>query len=279
MTNANDNGDSDSGHAKTLDIVLPVLNEEDDLPPNTRRLHEFLSQNFSDFQWRIVIADNGSTDSTLDFAQDLSDEFPEVSFIRLEHRGRGRALRQAWTESTADIVAYMDVDLSTDLNDLPNLVAAIDQEGYDIAIGSRLIKGANVKRRPFKREFFSRGYSLTFRTMFFTGFHDAQCGFKALSREAVDELIPMVRNLHWFFDTELLILAEKNGYRIKEIPVQWTDDPDSRVKVFGTAYEDMRGLLRLRFDGFLRGLVRLRFGGLNRASQRLSKRTTPTKNK
>ena len=134
MTNSDHSADSGSSLPKTLDIVLPVLNEEDDLPPNTRRLHEYLSQNCGDFQWRIVIADNGSTDSTLGIAQDLSDEFPEVSFISLEYRGRGRALRQAWTESTADIVAYMDVDLSTDLNDLPNLVAAIDQAGYDIAI-------------------------------------------------------------------------------------------------------------------------------------------------
>ncbi len=244
----------------SLDIVIPVLNEERDLPPNTERLHDFLARNMDGYDWRIVIADNGSTDSTPDVCKRLSEKHPRVGYIRLEQRGRGRALKRAWTESRADIVAYTDVDLSTDIESLPALVRAVENEGYDIAIASRLTRGAQVVGRSFKREFVSRGYSALFRAMFLTGFRDAQCGFKVLSRRAADEVVPLVRDTGWFFDTELLIIAEKNGYRIKEVPVKWTEDPDTRVKIVKTAYGDLKGLLRLRF------------GGLREASRQLPKR-------
>ena len=247
--------------ATTLDVVIPVLNEQTSLPPSVAKLHGFLQRSLSDYDWRIVIADNGSTDSTPEVAMGLTEQLPSVAYLRLDQRGRGRALRGAWLESEADIVGYMDVDLSTDLAALPELVSAIDDEGYDIAIGSRLKRGARVIGRPLKRELISRAYSLIFRTLFLTGFHDAQCGFKVLSRRAAGQLVPLVRDTGWFFDTELLILAEKNGYRIKEVPVQWTDDPDSRVNIVGTAYEDMKGLLRLRFGGLRRATRRLASAG------------------
>lgn len=233
----------------SLDIVLPVLNEELDLPVNAKALHGFMAEHFQKYQWRIVVADNGSTDSTLDIAKQLSQEFPRIDYMSLEQRGRGRALRRAWTESTADVVGYMDVDLSTDLEALPALVDAVRDGECDIATGSRLIRGAEVERRPFKREVASRGYSLVFRSMFFTQFRDAQCGFKVLNRRTVRDIVPLVSDNRWFFDTEMLILAEKNGYVVLEFPVKWTDDPDTRVKIVGTAYEDVKGLLRLRFRG------------------------------
>ena len=233
----------------SLDIVIPVLNEERALPESIPVLHAHLAANFSEFDWRIVIADNGSEDATPQVSERLSREYPGVSPFRLEQRGRGLALRTTWLASDADIVAYMDVDLSTDLEALKPLVGAVAEQGYDIAIGSRLIRGARVELRPLKREITSRGYSFLFRSMFFTGFRDAQCGFKAVNRRAVDELVPLIENNRWFFDTELLILAEANGFRIREIPVHWTDDPDTRVKILGTAIEDVKGLLRLRFGG------------------------------
>ena len=242
----------------SLDVVVPVLNEAQDLPPNITRLHEFLSGQLNDYDWRIVIADNGSTDSTPDIAKALSQPHARVGYIRVEQRGRGRALARAWVNSDADIVSYMDVDLATDLSHLRELVEAVGNEDYDIAIGSRLKKGAQVIGRPPKRELISRVYSLIFRAMFLTRFRDAQCGFKALSRRAANDVVPLVQDTGWFFDTELLILAEKNGYRIKEVPVKWIDDPDSRVRITTTAYEDMKGLLRLRF------------GGLRKASKLLS---------
>ena len=234
---------------QTLDVVIPVLNEEVDLPPSVERLHEFLTEHLDHMDWRILIADNGSTDSTLQACQELSNKFERVDFIRLEQRGRGRALSKAWLESTADIVSYMDVDLSTDIAGFPDLIEAITSGEYDLAIGSRLTKGSNVIGRSPKREFYSRAYSMVFRTMFLTSFKDAQCGFKALSRKAVHELVPLVKDTGWFFDTELLLLAEHNGFRIKELPVKWTEDPDSRVDVIKTAYLDLRGILRLRFGG------------------------------
>ena len=235
--------------ATSLDVVVPVLNEERALAASVTKLHTFLSDQLGDYEWRILIADNGSTDLTFQVAQRLSEQYARLESIRLEQRGRGRALKRAWSESNADIVCYMDVDLSTDLEALPFLVEAISSGGYDVATGSRLMRASRVIDRSPVREFVSRAYNLIFRAMFLVGFRDAQCGFKALSRRAVRDVVPLVRDTGWFFDTELLVLAEKNGYRVKEVPVKWTDDPDSRVKIVSTAYEDMKGLLRLRFGG------------------------------
>lgn len=232
-----------------LDIVIPVLNEERDLPPSIATLHKHMSANFAAYDWRVIIADNGSDDSTPQVSRNLSEQFPEVSPLRLEQRGRGLALKTAWGNSDADILAYMDVDLSTDLASLRPLVSALDGGGYDVAIGSRLAKGARVELRALKREITSRGYSLMFRSMFFTSFRDAQCGFKAVSRRVADEILPLIVDNHWFFDTELLIIAESNGLRIREIPVHWTDDPDTRVKVLKDSIANAKGLFRLRFGG------------------------------
>ncbi|MBI4298498.1 MAG: glycosyltransferase family 2 protein [Chloroflexi bacterium] len=231
----------------SVDVVIPVYNEEKDLPRCIATLHAFLEKNLS-YDWRIVVADNGSTDSTLATAEALSKQYPKVGVIHLDQKGRGRALRRAMLESTADIVSYMDVDLSTDLAAFPPMIEAIAKEGNDIAMGSRLMKGARVTR-SFKRELVSRCYNVLIKTMFYTRFKDAQCGFKAVSRRAVRDLVPLIQNQAWFFDSEMLILAEKNGYKVKEIPVRWIDDPDSRVNVLKTANEDIRGLLRLRFGG------------------------------
>jgi len=228
----------------SVDVVVPVYNEERVLAQSIATLRQFLGQNLAQ-EWRIVIADNASTDKTWEIAQALSQEHADVVAIHLDEKGRGRALRKAWLESDADIVSYMDVDLSTDLRAFPQLIRAIE-EGYDIAIGSRLAPGSSVKR-CFKREFASRSYNLLIRAMFRTKFSDAQCGFKALSSKAARELVPLVQDQKWFFDTELLILAEKKGYRIKDIPVVWIEGPDSTVSIPRTAFDDLKGLLRMRF--------------------------------
>ena len=234
----------------SVDIVIPVLNEEKALPGSIACLHGFLSENL-DGPWRIVIADNGSTDTTPHVSHTLAEQYPEVAYLRIEQRGRGRALRKAWLESDADIVSYMDVDLSTNLQAFPLLLQAL-QDGHDIAIGARLIPGAEVHLRSLKRELISRSYNLLIKLMFATRFHDTQCGFKAVTKAAAATLVPHVVDQGWFFDSELLILAEKRGFKIKEIPVAWTDDPDTRVKVVGTAWGDFKGLLRLRFRGLPR---------------------------
>jgi len=228
----------------SVDVVIPVYNEEHVLAQSVAALRHFLGQNLSQ-SWKIVIADNASIDRTWQVAQDLAQQYADVVSLHLDEKGRGRALRRAWLESGADIVSYMDVDLSTDLKAFPELVQAID-DGYDVAIGSRLLPASSVKR-SFKREFTSRSYNLLIRAMFLGKFSDAQCGFKALSSKATRELVPLTKDHEWFFDTELLILAEKQGYRIKEIPVAWAEDPDTRVAIFKTVRDDLRGLLRMRF--------------------------------
>lgn len=235
--------------AATVDIVIPVLNEEVALPVGLEKLYAFIDQH-PERDWRVVVADNGSSDRTTEIATELAGVYPNLSVTRLDQRGRGRALKKAWTESDADVRVYMDVDLSTDLKSLPPLVAAIADDGYEVAIGSRLMKGSEVVDRTLKREITSRGYNMLIHIFFpFPGFKDAQCGFKAVSRKTADNLIPLIRDNAWFFDTELLLIAGKSDYRIKEIPVHWEDDPDTRVKIASTAWEDVKGLLRLRFKG------------------------------
>lgn len=228
-----------------IDIVIPVYNEERDLGPSVRRLHDYLGSDFP-FPAVITIADNASRDGTLAVAQGLANELTRVRVIHLDKKGRGRALRAAWLQSDARVVAYMDVDLSTDLKALLPLVAPLLSGHSDIAIGSRLARGSRV-RRGLKREFISRCYMLVLRLALGAHFTDAQCGFKAVRTSVAKQLLPMVKDEAWFFDTELLILAQRAGMRIHEVPVDWTDDPDSRVAIMRTSIEDLRGVVRLRF--------------------------------
>jgi glycosyltransferase involved in cell wall biosynthesis len=229
--------------APQVEIVVPVHNEERTLALSVRRLHRFLRTEFP-FRWRIVIADNASTDITPDIAAALARDLPHVSWIRLDRKGRGRALRAAWSASEAQVVCYMDVDLSTDLRALLPLVAPLLSGHSDVAIGTRLAHGARVVRGP-KRELISRAYNRLLHVALRARFSDAQCGFKAVRRDALVNLLPAVRDEAWFFDTELLVLAQRRGLRIHEVPVDWIDDPDSRVKIVRTAFEDLLGVARL----------------------------------
>jgi glycosyltransferase involved in cell wall biosynthesis len=226
-----------------VEIVVPVHNEERSLALSIRRLHRFLRNEFP-LSWRIVIADNASTDVTPGIAAALARELDHVSWIRLERKGRGRAVRAAWSASQAQVVCYMDVDLSTDLRALLPLVAPLLSGHSDVAIGTRLAHGARVVRGP-KRELISRGYNRLLHVALRARFSDAQCGFKAVRRDALADLLPAIRDDAWFFDTELLVLAQRRGLRIYEVPVDWIDDPDSRVHIVPTAIEDLRGVARL----------------------------------
>ncbi len=234
--------------APSVDIVIPVLNEEAALPHCVETLAAYIEEH-PGRDWQITVADNGSTDRTPEVAAELAARGFPIRVTRLEQRGRGRALKKAWLESDADIRFYMDVDLSTRLDALMPIVEALESGEYQLGIGSRLMKGSEVVNRKLQREITSRVYNLMHRAMFFSPFRDAQCGFKAITREAAEACLPLVKNNNWFFDTELLIVAMKSGYRIKEQPVHWEDDPDTRVKVAATAAEDIKGLLRLRFGG------------------------------
>jgi putative flippase GtrA len=244
----------DGGARPQVEIVVPVRDEESDLAPSIRRLCGYLRGQFP-FTARVTIADNGSSDHTWLVAKALCREFVEVGAVHLDESGRGRALRAVWSASSADVLAYMDVDLSTDLNALLPLVAPLLSGHSDLAIGTRLARGSRVIRGP-RREVISRGYNLLLRASLGTGFSDAQCGFKAIRREQARVLLPLTEDTGWFFDTELLVLAERAGLRIHEVPVDWIDDADSRVDIVATALADLRGILRLG-SGLLRGTIKV----------------------
>ena len=227
----------------SVEIVVPVYNEEAELEASILRLRWFLDTSFP-FDATVTVADNASTDRTWEIAADLARRVPGVRAVHLAEKGRGRALRATWMASDATVVAYMDVDLATGLDALLPLVAPLLSGHSDVAIGTRLARGSRVVRGP-KRELISRGYNLVVRAALHNGFSDAQCGFKAVRTDVARALLPMVEDETWFFDTELLVLAERHALRIHEVPVDWTDDPDSRVDIRQTAVDDLRGVWRL----------------------------------
>ncbi|MBJ7471938.1 MAG: bifunctional glycosyltransferase family 2/GtrA family protein [Solirubrobacteraceae bacterium] len=230
-------------HPPVIDIVVPVFNEAHVLAASIRRLHDYLRSEVP-LRARIVIANNASTDRTAAVAQALAADLPGVELLDLPEKGRGRALRAAWTDSPAEVLCYMDVDLSTDLRALLPLVAPLLSGHSDLAIGTRLARGSRVER-GLQRELISRTYNRLLRFSLGARFSDAQCGFKAIRADAARELLPQVRDQAWFFDTELLVLAQRRGLRIHEVPVDWIDDPDSRVDVVHTALDDLKGIARL----------------------------------
>ncbi|MBI5620108.1 glycosyltransferase [Candidatus Gottesmanbacteria bacterium] len=228
----------------SLNIVIPVYNEEEDLAKGVVTLHDYLRRHLTDFVWEITIVDNASTDRTADIAKNLAKTYAHIRAERLSQKGRGRAVKYAWGKSMTDFVAYMDVDLSTDLKHFPSLVRHL-QHGYDVAIGSRNAKSARVYGRNILRTITSKAYIFLIKCIFFVHFTDAQCGFKAMTRGTVLKLLPHVLDDEWFFDTEILILAEKVGLTIFEEPVTWVDNPGSTVRVWKTALGDLMGLFRL----------------------------------
>lgn len=229
-----------------LDVVIPVHNEQHILEASVDTVWHLLHAEFP-YPFRITIADSASTDGTLLVARRLASRLAEVRVQVMDRKGRGLALKHAWLASDALVLAYMDVDLSTDLGGLFPLVAPLLSGHSDVAIGSRLARGSHVVRGP-KREFISRSYNFILRWSLRTGFTDAQCGFKAIRSDVARALLPLVEDETWFFDTELLVLAERCRLRIHEVPVDWYDDPDSRVHITSTACDDLRGVWRLRWS-------------------------------
>lgn len=230
-------------------FILPTYNEEKVIESNTLKLLEYLEKNLKDYQWEILIADNGSSDQTVKIAQTLSSRFPKIDFFHIPEKGRGYALKKAWAEYQADIFLYMDCDLATDLGAILPAIKAVAEEGFDIAIGSRHARGSHVTR-PWLREITSRGLNIITKILLSTKINDVQCGFKAVNNRITKNILPKVEDNGWFFDTELLILAEKGGYKIKEIPVEWKESGEikrkSRVKVGSLALDDFKKIWGLR---------------------------------
>ncbi|HEX8965030.1 MAG TPA: glycosyltransferase [Patescibacteria group bacterium] len=230
---------------KNVEITVPVYNEERELELHILKLADFCDKNLTKYNWNITIADNASSDNTPIIAATLAKKDSRITFFRLEEKGRGRAIKRVWSESHADYCTYMDLDLSTDLVHLPKIIASLEN-GYDIAIGSRLAKGAKVEGRTMLREIISRTLNFFFIQAFFhTHFTDAQCGFKGVTKRVVDDLIPHILDNDWFFDGELLIIGEKAGYKIYEEPVHWVDNPGSTVRLYSTIVGDISVMRRL----------------------------------
>jgi glycosyltransferase involved in cell wall biosynthesis len=230
---------------KGVEVTVPVYNEEEELEQNISKLLNFCNENLKKYNWHVTIADNASSDNTSIIASGIAKKESRVSYLRLEQKGRGRAVKKAWTESEKEICIYMDMDLSTDLIHLPKIIHALESD-YDLAIGSRLAKGANVEGRTFLRELTSRALNFFFIRFFFkTNFTDAQCGFKGVTRKIVDDVIPKVKDNEWFFDGELLIISEKSGYKVYEEPVHWIDNPGSTVRLISTIWGDLMSIKRL----------------------------------
>lgn len=229
---------------KTVEITIPVFNEEKELERNITTLYEFCDRNLAEYDWHITIADNASNDNTPVISAKLGKKYPRLSYFRLEQKGRGRAVKRIWGQSKADFCVYMDLDLSTDLKHLPKILTAL-QNGYHIAVGSRLKKGAKVEGRTMLREITSRSLNLLIQLLFKTTFTDAQCGFKAVTKEVVDDLLPDIKDNDWFFDGELLITGQKRGYKIYEEPIHWVDNPGSTVRLVSTVQGDVAVMVRL----------------------------------
>jgi glycosyltransferase involved in cell wall biosynthesis len=239
----NERPDLALGVDPVVDLVVPVFNEAHVLARQIHRLLDALTDSLP-LPWQITIADNGSTDGTGELAVRLAADLDRVAAVQLSAKGRGRALRLAWSQSRADVLAYTDVDLSTDISALFPLIASVLSGHADIAVGSRLAPGARC-RRGLKRDCISRLYNRLLHIVLGTSFRDAQCGFKAIRADVARVLLPEVHDQAWFFDTELLVRAERHDLRVVEVPVDWVDDPDSRVEIFATAREDLRGVWRM----------------------------------
>jgi len=228
----------------SLNIIIPVYNEEKELEDSVLTLRSFIREHLQDFSWMIIIADNASKDRTYAIATKMGRKYRDIKAVHLIQKGRGRAVKYVWTKYPSDYSAYMDVDLSTDLKHFPPLVRSLTR-GYDVAIGTRNARNSRVYGRGLLRSITSKGYIFLIKLFFWVHFSDAQCGFKAVSRKIVTTVLPEVTDNGWFFDTELLLISEKAGFRIYEEPVTWIDNPGSTVRVMKTAQGDLKGLWRM----------------------------------
>jgi len=230
-------------------FVLPTYNEKKVIEQNTQKLLNYIKTNLGSYEWNILIADNGSDDGTVDISKKLSSQIPEIKYFHIPEKGRGYALKKAWSEYEADIYFYMDCDLATDLAAIKLSIEAIVSEGFDMAIGSRHAPGARV-RRSWLREIISRGLNVMTKTLLSTKIVDMQCGFKAINKKIAINVLPKINDNGWFFDTELIILAEKSGYKIKEVPVEWSENRGlkrkSKVKLISTIADDLRRIWALK---------------------------------
>ncbi|HII79343.1 MAG TPA: flippase-like domain-containing protein [Methanosarcina sp.] len=239
----------------SVSVVLPAYNEAARIENTVSITAETLSKITHSFE--IIIAEDGSTDGTDRIASRLSEQYPYVKHLHSDERqGRGRALNRAFKAASGEVLCYIDVDLATDMRYLEKLIRAVSVEGYDFATGSRMMSESDAKR-PFKREFASRGYNSLVRLFLHSKLYDHQCGFKAFRRDPLFELLDGIENQHWFWDTELLVRAQHGGYRVLEFPVYWRHGGSSKVNfakdIVGMGSEVFRLWWELFFPGLFSG--------------------------
>ncbi|MCW3140831.1 MAG: glycosyltransferase family 2 protein [Methanophagales archaeon] len=222
------------GEEIEISVVLPAHNEAERIEDAVNQTRKALAEFASSFE--IIIAEDGSTDGTAEIASRIEAENSFVKHIHSEERlGRGKALSRAFKLATGEILAYLDVDLSTDMKHLKELINAIKEEHYDFATGSRMLKGSEVKR-SFKRAALSKVFNFLVRKILRSKISDHQCGFKSFRKETLIPLLNEITDEHWFWDTEMLVRAQRNSYKIKEIPVRWEDKGGAGTKV--NAFKD-----------------------------------------
>lgn len=234
-------------------ITIPAYNEEAIIESSLLKLAAYAQKFLADYDYQIIVADNKSTDKTAEKVKQLLVKINRLDYLFIEQKGKGLAIRTTWQKYLADFdyFVFMDADLATDLKALLPLVSALASENYDLAIGSRNLKKSKIQRSLLRR-FFSFGYGVLAKLILGTKISDSTCGFKAVSQKVVQAIMPLVKNQTWFFDSELVFLAEKKGFKIKEIPVNWAEpskENKSKVNVFKVSGQYLKELLRLRFYG------------------------------
>lgn len=228
-------------------IVIPAFNEESVLKQSVLKIFDFCESNLPD-AYQIIIADNKSTDQTAKIGRALAQRLRPVDYLYVGLKGKGAAIRSGFSKYSADIYCFMDADLATDLSALPLLIKGINQ-GWDVVIGSRFAKESKV-RRSLPRKIFSWGYHAIAKIFLNLKIKDLPCGFKGINQKVKENVLPQVRNNEWFFDSELVVLAEKQGYKIKEIPISWSDPrkgrDKSRVRTLPLAINYLKEIIALR---------------------------------
>ncbi|MBI4652910.1 glycosyltransferase [Candidatus Kuenenbacteria bacterium] len=233
-----------------IEFCVPVHNEEKILKNNILKLLNYChNQNFN-FDWKIVLINNGSQDNSEKICQELFNQYSQkIKIENIKQSGKGRALKFYWQKSKADIVIYMDIDLAVSLDNIPNLIEPIVQENYDLIIGSRLLSDSKIKR-SFIRELSSQTYNFLSKIILGHYFSDLQCGFKAIKVDVFKKIAPYIQNNKWFFDTELIVFANYFKYKIKEIPIEWQenryDERKSKVNLVKDSLKFLINLIKLK---------------------------------
>jgi len=232
---------------KKILILIPAYNEEEVLEKNMLRLYNFLKENIKNYDWKILISDNNSIDNTLNIVKKLSNKYKEISFVHLDKRPMSYSIKKNWLAEEADIYMHMDADLSTDISHIPELIRGIEQ-GYDLVIGSRTSKKSKTSR-SLQRSFMSLILISLIKFVFSIKLSDFQCGFKAINKDVRDNIIPKMKAVNvGFMGTEMLVVAHKKAYKIKEIPVVWEDNRISKSPIIGGIIDALKNIIKIKLD-------------------------------